>query len=62
MITQEVKVLYADDLGVAAQNSDFSVVEEQLSNALSELTPYYKGKPPSCQAIKDILRLKSAQS
>ena len=36
------RFIYADDLGVAAQDSDFSIVEEPLSNALSELTPYYK--------------------
>ena len=36
------RFIYADDLGVAAQDNDFSVVEERLSNALSELTPYYE--------------------
>ena len=31
--------IYADDLGVAAQDSsDFSIVEEWLSNILSKLT------------------------
>ena len=34
--------MYADDLAVAAQDSDFSAVEETLSNALNELTLYYK--------------------
>ena len=38
------RFIYADDLGVAAQDSDFSTVEERLSNALNELTPYYEEK------------------
>ena len=33
---------YADDLGVAAQDTDFSVVEERLTDALNQLTPYYE--------------------
>ena len=36
------RFIYADDLGVTAQDSDFNIVEKQLSNALSELTPYYE--------------------
>ena len=36
------RFIYADDLGVAAQDRDFSVVEERLSNALGELAPYYE--------------------
>ena len=36
------RFIYADDLGVAAQDSDFSTIEERLSNALNELTPYYE--------------------
>ena len=36
------RFIYADDLSVAAQDSEFSVVEERLSNALKELTPYYE--------------------
>ena len=34
--------IYADDLGVRAQHSDFKVVEDRLSMALDELTPYYE--------------------
>ena len=34
--------IYADDLGVAAEDSDFSIVKERLSNVLSEWTPYYE--------------------
>ena len=33
--------IYADDLGIGAQDADFTVVEERLSAALEELTPYY---------------------
>ncbi|KAJ3608173.1 hypothetical protein NHX12_025223 [Muraenolepis orangiensis] len=33
---------YAEDLGIGAQATDFKVVEERLSNALAELTPYYE--------------------
>ena len=36
------RFIYADDLSVAAQDSDFSTIEERLSDALNELTPYYK--------------------
>ena len=36
------RFIYADDLGVAAQDSEFRIVEERLSNALDELTPYYE--------------------
>ena len=36
------RFIYADDLGVAAQDSDFSTIEERFSNALNELTPYYE--------------------
>ena len=36
------RFIYADDLGVAAQQSDCSIVEERLSNALNNLTPYYE--------------------
>ena len=36
------RFIYADDLSVAAQHSDFSIVEEHLSNALKNLTPYYE--------------------
>ena len=43
--------IYADDLGVTAQDSDFSIVEEQLSNALSELTPLIWSESPPCQSI-----------
>lgn len=35
--------IYADDLGMAAQDTDFKVVEDRLSNALEELTPYFEG-------------------
>ena len=31
-----------DDLAVAAHDNNFSIVEERLSNALNELTPYYE--------------------
>lgn len=33
---------YADDLGIAAQDTDFKVVEDRFSNALEELTPSYE--------------------
>ena len=36
------RFIYADDLGIAAQDSDFSVVENQPSDALNDLTPYYE--------------------
>ena len=36
------RFIYADDLGVSAQHSDFKVVEDRLSMALDELTPYYE--------------------
>lgn len=36
------RFIYADDLGIGAQDADFKVVEERLSNALAELTPYYE--------------------
>ena len=35
------RFIYVDDLGVAAQNESFSVVEDRLSKALDDLTPYY---------------------
>ena len=34
--------IYADDLGISAQHMDFTVVEQRLSKALEELTPYYE--------------------
>ena len=36
------RFIYADDLGIGAQDHDFSVVEERLSDALGKLTPYYE--------------------
>ena len=36
------RFINADDLAVAAQDDEFSDVEERLSNALDDLTPYYK--------------------
>ena len=36
------RFLYADDLGDAARDTDFSVVEKRLSNFLDQLTPYYE--------------------
>lgn len=36
------RFIYADDLGIGAQATDFKVVEDRLSNALAELTPYYE--------------------
>ena len=36
------RFIYADDLGISAQHAEFEVVEESLSKALDELTPYYK--------------------
>ena len=36
------RFLYADDLGAAAQDTDFSVVEKRLTNFLDQLTPYYE--------------------
>ena len=36
------RFIYADDLGIAAQDSEFSNVEEKLTKAFNELTPYYK--------------------
>ena len=34
--------IYADELGVSAQRSDFKVVDYRLSVPLEELTPYYE--------------------
>ena len=36
------RFIYADDLGLAAQDREFGIVEERLSNALDKLTPYYE--------------------
>ena len=36
------RFIYADDLGIAAQENNFRLVEERLTKALSELTPYYE--------------------
>ena len=36
------RFIYADDLAIAAQDREFGIVEERLSNALDELTPYYE--------------------
>ena len=36
------RFLYAEDLGAAAQDTDFSVVEKRLTNFLDQLTPYYE--------------------
>ena len=36
------RFIYADDLGISAQHAEFEVVEESLSKAVDELTPYYK--------------------
>ncbi|KAJ4925239.1 hypothetical protein JOQ06_017974 [Pogonophryne albipinna] len=36
------RFIYADDLGIGAQATDFKTVEDRLSNALAELTPYYE--------------------
>ena len=36
------RFIYADDLGIAAQDVDFTVVEDRLSAALDKLTPYYE--------------------
>ncbi|KAJ3581045.1 hypothetical protein NHX12_017113, partial [Muraenolepis orangiensis] len=36
------RFIYADDLGIGAQATDFKVVEDRLSNTLAELTPYYE--------------------
>ena len=34
--------IYADDLALAAQDREFGIVKERLSNTLDELTPYYE--------------------
>ena len=34
--------IYTDDLALAAQDREFGIVKERLSNALDELTPYYE--------------------
>ena len=39
--SEGTRFFYADDLAVAAQDDEFSVVEERLSNVLDDLTPYY---------------------
>ena len=31
-----------NDLGVAAQYDEFDLIEERLSDALNQLTPYYE--------------------
>ena len=36
------RFIYADDLALAAQDRQFGIVEETLSNTLDELTPYYE--------------------
>jgi hypothetical protein len=36
------RFIYADDLGISAQHTDFTAVEQRLSKALDELTPYYE--------------------
>ncbi|KAI4813693.1 hypothetical protein KUCAC02_002926 [Chaenocephalus aceratus] len=36
------RFISADDLGMGAQATDFKTVEDRLSNALAELTPYYE--------------------
>ena len=36
------RFIYADDLGIGAQDEDFTVVEQRLSQALDVLTPYYE--------------------
>ncbi|KAI4822744.1 hypothetical protein KUCAC02_008273 [Chaenocephalus aceratus] len=36
------RFIYADDLGIGAQAADLKTVEDRLSNALAELTPYYE--------------------
>uniref|UniRef100_A0A3B4TKG3 Reverse transcriptase domain-containing protein n=1 Tax=Seriola dumerili TaxID=41447 RepID=A0A3B4TKG3_SERDU len=36
------RFIYADDLGIGAQATDFKIMEDRLSNALIELTPYYE--------------------
>uniref|UniRef100_A0A3B4VIU4 Reverse transcriptase domain-containing protein n=1 Tax=Seriola dumerili TaxID=41447 RepID=A0A3B4VIU4_SERDU len=36
------RFIYADDLGIGAQATDFKIMEDRLSNALTELTPYYE--------------------
>ena len=48
--------IYADDPALAAQDREFGIVEERLSNALDGLTPYYKENhlhAPTCKSIKD---------
>ena len=34
--------IYADDLGIATQNSDINVIEATLTSALDNLTTYYR--------------------
>ena len=34
--------IYADDLGIATQNSDVNVIEATLTSALDNLTTYYR--------------------
>ena len=41
------RFIYADDLVISAQHTDFTVAEQRrrLSKALDELTPYYETHP-----------------
>ena len=38
--------VYADDLGIAAQNSDVNVIEATFTSALAKLTTYYSDNQP----------------
>ena len=42
MYNTDLNMIYADDLALASQDWEFAAVEESLSNALDELTPYYE--------------------
>ena len=40
------RFIHADNLGISAQHTDFTVVEQRLSKALDDLTPYNEIKYP----------------
>ena len=44
--------VYADDLGIAAQNSYVNVIEATFTSALAKLTTYYRDNQPKANATK----------
>ena len=46
------RFIHADNLGISAQHTDFTVVEQRLSKALDDLTPYNEIKYPRANPSK----------